>query len=51
LDNNPPNTEFVTISFELQEDGISRQYQINASLQARAAYLLDSDGDIVSDDD
>jgi len=50
-DTAPPETEFVNISFNLKEDGVSHQYQISASLRARAGNLLDSNGRIVSDDD
>jgi len=51
LDMDPPKTEFVNISFNLRENGVSHQYQISASLRARAGNLLDSKGRIVSDDD
>jgi type II secretory pathway pseudopilin PulG len=47
----PPNTEFLIISFKLQEKGVSHQYQISASLRMRAGHLLDTHGHIVSDDD
>jgi len=51
LDVDPPKTEFVNISFNLKENGVSHQYQISASLRARAGNLLDRKGRIVSDDD
>jgi hypothetical protein len=51
LDIAPPETEFVSISFALEENGVSHQYQICASLRTRAGHLLDSIGHIVSDDD
>jgi prepilin-type N-terminal cleavage/methylation domain-containing protein len=51
LDEDPPETEFVSMSFTLIEDNVSHQYQISASLRNRAGHLLDSDGYIVSDDD
>jgi len=51
LDVEPPETEFVSISFNMEENGISHQYQISASLRTRAGHLLDSYGRIVSDDD
>ena len=51
LDAAPPQTELVSLSFNLKEDGVSKQYQISASLRARAGHLLDSKGRIVSDDD
>ena len=47
----PPQSEFVTISFNFVENGIARQYQINAILRGRAGNLLDEGGNIVSDDD
>lgn len=51
LDAVPPKTEFVNISFNLEENGVSHQYQISASLRTRAGHLLNSKGRIVSDDD
>ena len=47
----PPNSRFVTISFDVVENGIPRQCQINATLRGWAGNLLDSSGNIVSDDD
>jgi len=47
----PPQSGFVTISFDVVENGIARQRQINATLRGRAANLLDEGGNIVSDDD
>jgi len=47
----PPDTQFVSVSFDLEENGIGRQYQINAALRCRAQYLLNGSGEIVSDDD
>ena len=47
----PPNSRFVTISFDVVENGIDRQCQINATLRGWAGNLLDKDGNIVSDDD
>ena len=47
----PSQSEFVTISFDVVENGIARQCQINAALRGRAENLLDESGDIVSDDD
>ena len=47
----PPQSEFVTISFDVVENGISRQCQINATLRSWAENLLDGSGNIVSDDD
>ena len=47
----PPQSRFVTISFDVIENGIARQCQINANLRGWARNLLDSSGNIVSDDD
>ncbi len=48
----PPKSRFVTISFDLSENGIIRQYQINTSLCGWAGNLLDAGGNnILSDDD
>jgi len=51
LDTDAPQTRFVSVSFDLEEDGVARDYQINARLQAWAGNLLDSDGEIVDEDD
>ena len=50
FDVSPPDTEFVSISFDLVENEAVRRYQINAALRGRAGNLLDG-GEIVSDDD
>jgi len=48
----PPNSRLVTISFDIVENGIAHQYQINAMLRGWAGNLLDEGGNnIVSDDD
>jgi prepilin-type N-terminal cleavage/methylation domain-containing protein len=47
----PPNSRFVSISYEVVENGVIRQCQINAELRGRAGNLLDESGNIVSDDD
>ncbi len=48
----PPYSRFVSISFDVLENGIFRQYQINTSLRGWAGNLLDAGGNnIVSDDD
>lgn len=47
----PPQSEFVTISFDVVENGIARQCQINATMRSWAENLLDGSGNIVSDDD
>jgi len=48
-----PQSKFVSISFELVENDIVRQYQINAALRGWAGHLLDSAGDslVTGDDD
>lgn len=48
---NAPETQFVSISFDLEENGVAHNYQINAALRGWAENLLDGSGDIVSDDD
>lgn len=47
----PPRSKFVTISFDITENGIERRYQINAALLGWAGNLLGATDDIVSDDD
>ena len=47
----PPQSKFVTISFDVVENGIARQCQINAALRGWAGNLLDEGGNIVNDDD
>ncbi len=44
LDSPPPWSKFVSVSFELLENGAVRQYQINAALRGWAGHLLDTDG-------
>jgi len=44
-------SRFVTISYDIVENGITRQCQINATLRGWAGNLLDGSGNIVSDDD
>jgi prepilin-type N-terminal cleavage/methylation domain-containing protein len=52
LDVVPPYSRLVSISFDLLENNIVRQYQINAALSGWAGNLLDAGGNnIVSDDD
>lgn len=51
LDLETPKTQFVSLSFVLQENGAAHPYQINASLRTHAAYLLDSADHIVAADD
>ena len=47
----PTRRKFVSISFDLVENGIARQYQMSASLRGWAGNLLDDSGEIVSGDD
>jgi prepilin-type N-terminal cleavage/methylation domain-containing protein len=47
----PPRSTFVTISFDMAEDGVVRTYQISAALRGWAGNLLDSSNEIVADDD
>ncbi|NQT00655.1 MAG: prepilin-type N-terminal cleavage/methylation domain-containing protein [Planctomycetes bacterium] len=48
----PPQSRFVSISFDVVENDIVRQYQISAALRGWAGNLLNGSGDnIVSDDD
>jgi type II secretory pathway pseudopilin PulG len=46
-----PWTESVSVSFDIEEEGETHSYQINAVLRARAGHLLDAGGNIVGDDD
>ncbi|HUV66923.1 MAG TPA: prepilin-type N-terminal cleavage/methylation domain-containing protein [Sedimentisphaerales bacterium] len=47
----PPQSRFVTISFDVVENDSTCHYQINATLRGWAGNLLDASGNIVSDDD
>jgi len=47
----PPQTKFVTISFDVLEDNAVRTYQTNATVRSWAGNLLDGSNEIVSDDD
>ncbi|MHC4726801.1 MAG: PilW family protein [Planctomycetota bacterium] len=52
LDVATPYSRFVSISFDVLENNIVHQYQINAALSGWAGNLLDAGGNnIVSDDD
>ena len=51
-DTAPPRTKFVSISFNLTEDGVVKEYEINTALRAWAGNLLDKTSSfIVGDDD
>ncbi len=51
LDALPPNSKFVNIEFEMTENNIVRQYQINAALRSSNSNYLDGSGNIINDDD
>lgn len=51
LDTAAPQTRSVSISFDLEENGAMRNYQVNAALRSWAGHLLDAGGNIVEDDD
>lgn len=52
FDELPPQSRFVSISFDLVENDIAHQYQIGAGLRGWAGNLLNQAGDsLVSDDD
>jgi len=51
VDTQPPQTRFVSISFDLEECSTVHNYKIDAGLRSWAGYLLDGSGNIVSDDD
>lgn len=48
----PPESRFVSVSFDLNEDGSLRPYEVSARLRATAANLLNDAGNaIIGDDD
>ena len=51
LDASPPWTRNVSISCDMVENAATRHYQIDVTLLVWAGHLLDSSGNIVSDDD
>ena len=52
VDSAVPQSRFVSILFDVAENEVEHQYQINAAVRGWAGHLLDADGDsIVSDDD
>ena len=51
LDTAPPYSRFVSISFELDENEITRYYEINSKIRSWAGHLLDASGGISGDDD
>lgn len=51
LDSAPPWSRSVSLSFDIVENGIVRQYQINTALHAWSGHLLDDSGDVINSDD
>ena len=52
FDASPPQSRFVSISFDLTENGITRHYDIDSSLRCWAGHLIDAAGtDLITDDD
>ncbi len=52
FDASPPQSQFVSISFDLTENGITRHYDIDSSLRCWAGHLIDTAGtDLITDDD
>ncbi len=47
----PPQSKFVTISFDVAENGVVHSYQVNAALRGWAGNLLDDSDEIVLSDD
>ena len=52
-DSAAPDTNLISISFDIEENGIAQNYQINSSLRASGANMIDSLGALVisGDDD
>jgi prepilin-type N-terminal cleavage/methylation domain-containing protein len=51
LDTDAPQTRSVSISFDLEENGVMQNYQISTSLRGWAGNLLNDSGEIVDGDD
>lgn len=51
VDATPPWSKFASISFDIEESGVMRHYQITAALRCRAGHLLDEYGQFVFADD
>lgn len=51
FDVSPPQSRFMSISFNLSENEVIRRYQISAGLRGWAGNLLNSSGEIVNSDD
>jgi len=43
----PTEITFVSVSFDLNENGGTHHYQISAALRCRAWYMLDPEGNII----
>lgn len=50
-DVSPPQSRSVSISFDIEENGVTHHYQINTTLRAWAGHLLSSNGDFIGSDD
>ncbi len=50
-DEGPPWSRLLTISFDMEEKGVLHSYQISAALRGWTGNLLNSSGEIVSQDD
>ena len=52
FDVSPPWSRFVSVSFDLVENGVAHHYQISAALRSSAENILNKTGSgLVSDDD
>jgi prepilin-type N-terminal cleavage/methylation domain-containing protein len=51
LDTAPPYSRFLSISFDLSENDITRHYQLSSSVRSWAGHLLNQSGEIAGDDD
>ena len=51
FDVSPPNSKFVSVSFDIVENNAGRRYQINTAVRGWAGNLLNGSGEIVNSDD
>lgn len=51
LDAVTPASRFVNISFDLVENGVTRQFQLSSTVRGWAGNLLDDEGDDITGDD
>ena len=51
LDSAAPQSRFVSLLFDVTENEVEHQYQINAAVRGWAGHLLGADGDSIVDDD